>query len=86
MIGSGISWAICKSAPHSSQITTPAPHQFLIGQMPFLPPNQQRQSTEGNYLHKYYYPNKQKQCHCYGFQFNINQYNITFIHHIDKHS
>ena len=23
---SGISWAICKSAPHSRQITTPAPH------------------------------------------------------------
>jgi len=26
---SGISWAICKSAPHSRQITTPAPHSFL---------------------------------------------------------
>ena len=24
--GSGISWAICKSAPHSRQITMPAPH------------------------------------------------------------
>ena len=24
--GSGISWAICKSAPSSRQITTPAPH------------------------------------------------------------
>jgi len=24
--GSGISWAICKSAPHSRQITTPAHH------------------------------------------------------------
>jgi len=30
--GSGISWAICK---------------FFTGRMPFLPPNQQRQSTEG---------------------------------------
>jgi len=40
--GSGISWAICKSAPRSRQITTPAPHR-----MPFLPPNQQRQSAEG---------------------------------------
>ena len=38
--GSGISWAICKSAPRSRQITTP-------GRMPFLPPNQQCQSTEG---------------------------------------
>jgi len=25
--GSGISWAICKSAPRSRQITMPAPHQ-----------------------------------------------------------
>ena len=40
--GSGISWAICKSAPRSRQITT----QFFTGRMPFLPPNQQRQSTE----------------------------------------
>ena len=46
--GSGISWAICKSAPCSRQITTPAPHHSVFtGQMPFLPPNQQRQSTDG---------------------------------------
>jgi len=45
--GSGISWAICKSAPRSRQITTPAPHHSVsTGRMPFLPPNQQRQSTE----------------------------------------
>ena len=48
--GSGISWAVCKSAPHSSQITTPAPHHSVFtGRMPFLPPNQQRQSTEALY-------------------------------------
>ena len=48
--GSGISWAICKSAPRSRHITMPAPHHsvFFTGRMPFLPPNQQRQSTEGN--------------------------------------
>ena len=28
--GSGISWAICKSAPHSTQITTPAPHHSVF--------------------------------------------------------
>jgi len=28
--GSGISWAICKSAPRSRQITTPAPHHSVI--------------------------------------------------------
>jgi len=47
--GSGISWAVCKSAPRSWQITTPAPPpttQFFTDRMPFLPPNQQRQSTE----------------------------------------
>ena len=45
--GSGISWAICKSAPRSRQTTTPTPHHsFFTGRMPFLPPNQQRQSTE----------------------------------------
>ena len=48
---SGISWDICKSAPRSRQITSPAPHnsKFFTGRMPFLPPNQQRQSTEGIY-------------------------------------
>jgi len=45
--GSGISWAICKSAPHPREITTPASHHSVFtGQMPFLPPNQQRQSAE----------------------------------------
>ena len=44
--GSGISWAICKSAHHSRQITMPAPHHSVFkGRMPFLPPNQQRQSS-----------------------------------------
>ena len=39
--GSGISWAICKSAPRSRQITTPAPHHsvFFTDRMPFLLPN-----------------------------------------------
>jgi len=47
--GRGISWAICKSASRSRQITMPVLHhsKFFTGRMPFLPPNQQRQSTEG---------------------------------------
>jgi len=46
--GNGISWAICKSAPRSRQTTTPVPHHSVFtGRIPFLPPNQQRQSTEG---------------------------------------
>ena len=49
--GSGISWAICKSAPHSRQITMPAPHHSVFtGRMPFLPPNQQRQSIYSSIL------------------------------------
>ena len=45
--GSGISWAKCKSAPCSRQTTTPAPHHSCFYRLPFLPPNQQHQSTEG---------------------------------------
>ena len=49
--GSSISWAICKSAPRSRQKITPAPHHSVFtGRMPFLPHNQQRQSTEGKSL------------------------------------
>ena len=44
-----IIWAICKSAPCSRQTTTSAPHHSVFtGRMPFLLPNQQRQSIEGN--------------------------------------
>ena len=45
---SGISWDVCKSAPHSRQTTMPAPHRSVFtGRMPFLPCSQQCQSTEG---------------------------------------
>jgi len=42
----------CKSALCSRQITTPARHRsvFFTGRMPFLPPNQRCQSTEGDYF------------------------------------
>ena len=47
--GSGITWAICKYAPCSRQTNhTSTPPLFFTGRMPFLSPNQQRQSTEGN--------------------------------------
>jgi len=41
---SGISWAICKSAPRSRQPCQHPTTQFFTGRMPFLPSNQQRQS------------------------------------------
>jgi len=46
--GSGISWAIGKSAPRPIQTAMPAPHHSVFtGRMPFLPPNQLHQCTEG---------------------------------------
>jgi len=44
---SGICWAICKSESHPRQPCQRPTTQFFTGQMPFLPPNQQRQITEG---------------------------------------
>ena len=38
--GSGISWTICKSAPCSRQITTPAPHHSLFYRLDALPATQ----------------------------------------------
>jgi len=46
--GSSISWSICKSAPLSRPPRQHPTTQFYTGRMPFLPPNQQRQSTEGS--------------------------------------
>jgi len=50
--GSGICWDICKSAPQNPRQAHQHPTtQFFTGRMPFLPPNQQRQSTEGKGFH-----------------------------------
>ena len=38
MSGSGISWAICKSAPRCRQITMPVPHSFLQAGCPSCRP------------------------------------------------
>jgi len=35
--GSGISWAVCKSAPCSRQIATPAPHYSVFYRLDVLP-------------------------------------------------
>ena len=40
MSGSGISWAICKPAPHSRQITMPAPHHSVFYRPDALPVTQ----------------------------------------------
>ena len=48
MSGSGIIWAICKSAPspQTDNHTSIPPLSFFTGRLPFLPPNEQHQSTE----------------------------------------
>ena len=46
--GSGICWAIGKSTPHPRQPRQHPTTQVFTGRMPFLPPNQQRQSTDGS--------------------------------------
>ena len=50
MSGSGISWATCKSAPRSRQITTPAPHHSVFYRPHALPATQPTASnhTEGS--------------------------------------
>jgi len=51
---SGISWAICKSAPRSRQITMPAPHHsVLTGRMPVSAPDmvKPRRVYEVNHLY-----------------------------------
>jgi len=46
--GSGISWAICKSAHCSRQITMPAPLHSVFYKPDALPtPNKEHQSSEG---------------------------------------
>jgi len=45
MSGSGIRWAIC-TLPQTDNHAKNPPLSFFSGQMPFLPPIQQRQSTE----------------------------------------
>ena len=60
--GSGISWAVCKSAPRSRQITTPAPHYSVFYRPDALPTAQPTVSKhwylQGNrhFLERVVYP------------------------------
>jgi len=64
--GSSICWAICKSAPHPRQPRQYPTTQFFTGRMPFLPPNQQCQSTEGS-SEKYFLSKLSLTCDCFFF-------------------
>ena len=50
--GSGISWAICKSAPRSRQIITPAPHHSVFYRPDALPAAQPTVSKHWRLHHK----------------------------------
>jgi len=49
--GNGISWAICKSAPRSRQITTPAPHHSVFYRPDALPAAQSTTSKHWRHEH-----------------------------------
>ena len=70
--GSGIHWAICKSAPRSRQITMPAPHRSVFYRPNSLPAAQptvskhwRHQVVHGHKVKKYAYPlfGLMTQCH-----------------------
>ena len=64
MSGSGISWAICKSAPRSRQITTPAPHHSVFYR-PYALPAAQPTASKHYYRHVQYYTDKSpRHCRC----------------------
>ena len=51
--GSGISWDICKSAPHSRQITTPAPQRWVFYRPDALPAAQPTASKHWRQMAKH---------------------------------
>jgi len=54
--GSGISWAVCKSAPRSRQITMPAPHHSVFYRPDALPAAQPTASKHWRHIN--FYKNK----------------------------
>jgi len=71
--GSGISWAICKSAPRSRQTTTPVHHHSIFYRPDALPAAQpMRQSTEGTFPVTQRQNKTVRQLHlCYWLTFQI---------------
>ena len=53
MSGRGISWAMCKSAPRSRQITMPPPHHSIFYRPDALPATQPTASKHCTTLHYY---------------------------------
>jgi len=61
--GSGISWAICKSAPHSRQITMPAPHHSVFYRPDALPASQPTASKHWRHCIVRYFVNRASGCY-----------------------
>ena len=76
--GSGISWAICKSAPCSRQITMPAPHHSVFYRPDALPAAQPTVSK--HWRQKVLQAITQK-WHDRGSALKISQLNIQFAAH-----
>ena len=69
--GSGISWAICKSAPCSKQITTPAPHHSDFYRPDALPVTQPTASKHWRHSKKLLFPCKCQTKLSYSWQFTL---------------
>ena len=83
--GSGISWAICESAPRSRQTTMPAPHHSVFYKPDALPaPKQQCQSTEVPLLNRTIYNILQKlnltrQCDFVNTNKSLAEFGLTLV-------
>jgi len=73
--GNGISWAICKSAPRSRQITTPAPHHSVFYRPDALPV---AQPTVSKYWRQRNRNKGQKQLANYYMVIKNNYYHYNF--------
>ena len=77
--GSGISWAICKSAPRSRQITTPAPHRSVFYRPGALPAAQPTASKHWRHSpgtrHNEYCSRSNAMCECY--HWNTSSYCLS---------
>ena len=80
--GSGISWAICKSASCSRQSCQHPTSKFFTGRMPFLPPNQRCQST----AHTFTDGHKTGGC-CHPLQSNLSKWiPLKWITHLNGYN
>ena len=76
--GSGISWAICKSAPPSRQTTTPIPHHSVFYRPDALPATQPTASiTEGTKTSPHHPPLFTARLHCCNYPQYLKQPILT---------